>query len=276
MLPSMPPVARFSDQQLEAIAQVLGEALTGSQITRVLRRAEIYKDVTPDATKWKRLLTAFTLQQRSDGHGTQIARAIEVAMDPIGYANAPQRFAAVRDGLNRVLAFCGMELGDDGRLRPVAAAATLTEAQRRARSLYQALAARGAHREVLRYCTAELLEDNYFHAVLEAIKGLFDRLRRRTGLTADGHALIDQALALPKDGGAARVAFNSLRGESERSEQTGLAFLFKGIASAFRNPTAHEARITWPLGEQDALDLLGLVSMLHRRLDTAVDVPRKL
>jgi uncharacterized protein (TIGR02391 family) len=121
-----------------------------------------------------------------------------------------------------------------------------------------------------------LLEDNYFHAVLEAIKGLFDRLRRRTGLTVDGHALIDQALALPKDGGTARVAFNSLRGESERSEQIGLAFLFKGAASAFRNPIAHEARITWPLGEQDALDLLGLVSMLHRRLDTAVDVPRKL
>jgi hypothetical protein len=54
MLPCMPPVARFSDQQLEAIAQVLGEALTGSQITRVLRRAEIHKDVTPDDTKWLR------------------------------------------------------------------------------------------------------------------------------------------------------------------------------------------------------------------------------
>jgi hypothetical protein len=220
MLPYMPPVPRFSDQQLEAIAQVLGEALTGSQITRVLRRAEMYKDVTPDATKWRRLLTAFTLQQRSDGHGTQIARAIEVAMDPIGYANAPQRFAPVRDGLNRVLAFCGMELGDDGRLRPVAAAATLTEAQRRARSLYQALAARGAHREVLRYCTAELLEDNYFHAVLEAIKGLFDRLRRRTGLTVDGHALIDQALA-PQGwrGGEGRVQQSARRERTQRADR---------------------------------------------------------
>jgi hypothetical protein len=39
------------------------------------------------------------------------------------------------------------------------------------------------------------------------------------------------------------------------------------------NPTAHSPRISWPMTEQDALDLLTLLSMLHRRLDQAVDVP---
>jgi uncharacterized protein (TIGR02391 family) len=46
--------------------------------------------------------------------------------------------------------------------------------------------------------------------------------------------------------------------------------LMKGLAGAFRNPTAHEAKITWPISEQEALDILAFVSMLHRRLDTAV------
>jgi len=29
-------------------------------------------------------------------------------------------------------------------------------------------------------------------------------------------------------------------------------------------------KISWPMGEQDALDLLSIVSFLHRRLDDAV------
>ena len=31
--------------------------------------------------------------------------------------------------------------------------------------------------------------------------------------------------------------------------------------------TAHEARIDWPIGKEDAEDLLSLVSLIHRRLD---------
>jgi hypothetical protein len=166
----MPAVPAFSQQQLEAIAKLLGDLLTGSEITRVLQQAEVYKDVTPDDTKWKRLLTAFALQQRSDSNGNRVARVIEIAVSPVRYADQPQRFAAAQQQLNRVLAFCGMELGDDGRLRPATPVHTLTEAQRRARNLYQRLADRGVHGQVLSYCTAELLQDNYFHAVLEATR----------------------------------------------------------------------------------------------------------
>jgi uncharacterized protein (TIGR02391 family) len=186
-----------------------------------------------------------------------------------------ERLTAVdeREQMNTILAFSGMQLAEDGHLRKTDPIKTLTEAQRRAKSLYQRLAQRGAHSLVLKYCTAELLADNYFHAVLEASKGLFARLRDRTGLDTDGAELIDQALGIPKGSGTPRVAFNSLRTESERSEQRGLANLFKGVAGTFRNPTAHAPRISWSMSEQDALDLLSLVSMLHRRLDQAIDVP---
>ena len=125
----------------------------------------------------------------------------------------------------------------------------------------------------LRFCRAELLQDNYFHAVLEATKSVADKIRAKTGLTGDGADLVDQALALGKSG-MPFLAFNSLRTESEQSEQKGLLNLMKGIFGTFRSPTAHAPRLSWSMTEQDALDLLTMASFLHRRLDSAVRTPR--
>ena len=65
------------------------------------------------------------------------------------------------------------------------------------------------------------------------------------------------------------LALNSLKTDTERSEQRGLTNLFIGMFGTFRNTTAHGPRVSWPVSEQDALDLLTLVSFLHRRLDDA-------
>lgn len=37
----------------------------------------------------------------------------------------------------------------------------------------------------------------------------------------------------------------------------------------FRNPEAHQPKIYWNIEEQDALEILGLISYCHRRLDNA-------
>lgn len=37
----------------------------------------------------------------------------------------------------------------------------------------------------------------------------------------------------------------------------------------FRNPEAHQPKIFWDIDEQDALEILGLISYCHRRLDKA-------
>ena len=70
------------------------------------------------------------------------------------------------------------------------------------------------------------------------------------------------------------LAFNSLRTDSEQSEQKGLLNLLKGMFGTFRNPTAHAPKISWNMTEQDALDLLTMASFLHRRLDGAARTPR--
>ena len=65
------------------------------------------------------------------------------------------------------------------------------------------------------------------------------------------------------------LALNSLQTESEQSEQKGFMNLLKGLFGTFRNTTAHAPKIMWSIEEEDALDILSLVSLVHRRLDKA-------
>jgi uncharacterized protein (TIGR02391 family) len=49
--------------------------------------------------------------------------------------------------------------------------------------------------------------------------------------------------------------------------------LIKGMFGTFRNTTAHAPKVSWPIDLDDALDLLTLASMLHRRLDSSHVTP---
>ncbi len=88
-----------------------------------------------------------------------------------------------------------------------------------------------------RYCSEQLVAEDCFYAVLEASKGMAERVREMTGMDPDGHALVDAALL----GQDPRVALNCRRTDTERNEQKGVANLMKGCFSAFRNPTAPRA-----------------------------------
>jgi uncharacterized protein (TIGR02391 family) len=124
---------------------------------------------------------------------------------------------------------------------------------------------RNIHPEVLKYCRAELLEENYFHAVLEAVKGVAERLRAMSGLGSDGAELVNQALSAKTP----IILLNSLRTETEQSEQRGIANLLVGVFGAVRNPTSHAPKVVWPMPEQDAIDVLGILSFVHRKLDNS-------
>jgi uncharacterized protein (TIGR02391 family) len=197
-----------------------------------------------------------------------------MAMDPIRYTGEPNKFAHRRDELNQILAFCGYSLAENGKLSCVTAAQTLDEAEQRAGRLRVELRRRGVHSDVLKFCRAELIANNYFHAVFEATKSVADKIRSMSGLTGDGMELVDQAFGLGK-AEMPLLAFNSLRTETEQKEQAGLSNLMKGMFGAFRNVTAHAPKISWTITEQDALDLLTIASFLHRRMDDAVRTPRQ-
>jgi uncharacterized protein (TIGR02391 family) len=190
-------------------------------------------------------------------------------MSPVRYVDKQAMFEERRARLNKVLAFAGFVLGSDGQLRQTTPVRTLIEAEERAGKLRRVLEARGVNPDVLRFCRAELLQDNYSHAAFEATKSVAEKIRQKSGLTSDGARAVDEAFGLGLTG-VPLLAFNTLQTETERSEHAGLMNLLKGLFGTFRNTTAHAPRITWAIDEQDALDMLSLASLLHRRLDRAV------
>jgi len=271
----MPTVPEFDSATLEGISTILADTatgLTGSEIGKLLALLNI-SDPSPEVTKRVRLFHALSNRQSTDRCGNLVAAFIQEAMNPVRHTAHPDWFDGKRQELNRVLAFAGYELGEDGKLRACRPVRTLPEAEERAGRLVAELSKRGVHADVLRFCRAELVQGNCFHAVLEAAKSVAQKVRDKTGLTGDGSELVDEAFGLGKSG-MPFLAFNSLRTESEQTEHRGLMNLMKGVFGTFRNPTAHAPKISWDISEQDALDLLTMLSFLHRRLDTAVRTPR--
>lgn len=262
MPPREPP---FSQGQLERLAQALGHTksgLNGTEITHNLKKARI-PDVDPNSTKWKRLYNAFAQQQSRTGTGICVVNFIHHALEPARYVGNAEVFEQRREEVNNVLAFRGLQFTAEGKFARVARAQNLTEAERRANRLREKLKARDVHPDVLRFCKAELLEDNYFHAVLEAMKSIDAKIKSLTAVDEDGAALYDAALG----GSAPLLRINSLANKSQRSEQSGFLNLLKGLYGTFRNPVAHEARIGWQMPEEDALDFFVIAGYVHRRLE---------
>ena len=262
--PLIPP------NELQALCDVLGDTeagLKGSEISRLLTTCHI-SDTAATETKRHRLFKALKARQDRDRCSNTVLHFVEQAMAPVRYHGETDIFDSRRHEVNEVLAFAGWQLGEDAKLRTAEKASTLTEAQERAGQLRRELQRRGVHPDVLQFCRAELLQKNYFHAVLEATKSVAEKIRRKTCLDKDGSALVDSAFGLAS--GQPLLAFNTLQTETERSEHTGLMNLLKGAVGTFRHPTAHAPKNAWAVTERDALEVLTLLSMLHRRLDEAV------
>lgn len=266
----MDRVNPFDSQHLEAACRVLADTergLKGSQIERLLQEIKVC-DTSPLLTKWKRLFNALAEAQNKHKVGNHLIMFINRAMNPVSYARDKIAFEWRRDELNVVLAFSGFYIREDGKVCRSDKETTLSGARTRAGRLRSALTERCVHEEVLKYCRAELVEENYFHAVLEATKGVGERIRQLSCLGSDGADLVNTAFSVKSP----ILALNTLQTETEKSEQKGFSSLLVGLFGAIRNPLAHAPKITWPMSEQDALDVLTLISFVHRKLDYAVKV----
>src|SRR5258708_6426409 len=194
----MAAIPKLGETHLQAICDILADTatgLTGSELGRLLSRCNI-ADPSPAATKRHRLFQALQEKQVRDGCSNNVLAFVQTALDPVRFVGNHAGFAAFRDRLNEALAFSGFHLQEDGKLRFVTEARTLTEAQERAGRLRAELTRRKVHHDVLQFCRAELLQENYFHAVFEATKSVAQKIRDKTGLTGDGADLADAAFAL--------------------------------------------------------------------------------
>lgn len=260
----------FPAEIIEGVATVLGDtasALTGTQIGQRLAEARV-RDIDPGNTKRKRLYNALADRQNHDQAGNCVIAFIVAAMRPVRFTNDPAQFTYLQDGLNEVLIHSGLQVNDKGQVARVTGgkASTLTEAQERAGRIRGELRRRSTHPDVVRYCTNELLAKNNFHAVLEAAKSIPARLRTLSGLTTDGAGLV-QATLTPASGPV--VAINAGITDTDHSEQAGFANLVTGLLGLYRNPTAHDPRLDRTVTDDELLEALTTISMVHRRLDAA-------
>jgi len=263
----MEKIKQFDAQKLEVACRVIADTergLTGTEIGYLLQDCKL-TDVSQSMTKWKRLFNALVEVQNKYHVGNHLIMFINRSMDPVKYARDRYKFEWRRTELNIVLSFSGFGIREDGKVVHTSKATTLKGARARAGALRSKLEDRKVHSEIFNYCEAELLEENYFHAVLEAVKRIADRVRMLSGLTADGAELVNKAFSVR----APILAINNLSTETELSEQKGFCNILVGIFGAIRNPTAHAPKISWPITEQDALDIFSMISFVHRKLDGA-------
>ena len=234
---------------LEGISRIIGDTsrgFTGSEIGYILQMAKL-KDVDPSNTKWKRIYNSFVEFQNKSQTCNNILNFIKLSMDPARYVGNKELFYELRDELNQQMSFAGWQISDEGKLQKIKAASNLTQAEERANRLKTKLQNRNGHPEIFRFCKAELLTNNYFHAVFEAAKSIAEIIRQKSVLTEDGAELVDKVFSVKNP----KIKINNLSNQTEISEQKGFANLLKGTFGMFRNTTAHAPKITWEIDELD-------------------------
>ncbi|GAB2977415.1 TIGR02391 family protein [Mucilaginibacter puniceus] len=250
---------------LEGISMKVGDIMTGSEINKYLNDCLI-SNPTPDNTKWKRLYNAFSYIQHKTNRSNDILRFIQVALHPARFlGDRKDQFNSFRVEVNQLLSFIELEYGDDAVFRPVQKSKTINDAENRASTLINKLKDRNVHDDIFKFCKAELLVDNYFHAVFEATKSVADKLRALSDVNKDGGELIDECFAVKNP----IIIINNFTSETEISEHKGFANLLKGFFGMFRNTVAHSPKISWEITEADALDIMTIGSLCLRKLDKA-------
>ena len=255
----------LSGEILEGLSKVLGDTsngLSNNEITKYLKEVDL-PNVFPEGTKWKRIYNAFVTYQNNKNISNNILRFINKSLHPARFVGRNQQYEDTRIELNKRLCFAGLELSESGKFREIESIFTITDAEYRASRFRKKLEQRETHYRIYEFCNAELLNENYFHSVFEAVKSVFEVIRMKSGLSVDGNLLIEQAFSINNP----LIQINSLSNETEISEHRGSVNLLKGVTGMFRNTTAHAPKITWQMSEIDALDILTTLSLIHRKLD---------
>jgi uncharacterized protein (TIGR02391 family) len=258
-------VAPLQPEALEALAQVIGDFFTGSEITRLFSRAG-YSSISHDGTtKWRFVADQFQQLQRRDISANGVLAVIKTAGSPQGWINRRGQFETFLGAVNQVFGFYGLRLLDDGKLIRTGTQATTVARTKSADEVE--FDARAFHAAIRKHGRTHFCRGAYFHAVFECCKALDTALRDAIGSGKSGQPLMSEALSL-----SGPVKLNAQRTQSERDEQQGIMYLCMGLMNAVRNPQAHEPELHWPMSREDALDVLALVSFLFRKLEAAVVV----
>jgi uncharacterized protein (TIGR02391 family) len=258
-------VTPLKSEALERVAQTIGDFFSGTEISRLFQRSG-YTDIVHDGgTKWKFVLAALETLQRRDGAANGVLTVVKRAAEPQGWLSRRDEFRAFLERINGVLGFYALRLEEDGRLVSTGRATTTVASSRTEDE--KRFDGREFHAAVRRHSRQHFCRGAYFHAVFESCKAFDATVRQATRSGKSGQPLMSEALS---PNGV--IKLNAQRSQSELDEQQGVMYLGMGVMNAVRNPQAHEPELQWPMKREDALDVLGLLSFLFRKLESAVVV----
>lgn len=250
----------------EVLAQPNPPGLSKSEITRLLQMVRI-DHLEDGSNKCDSLFITLHNKQAHQKAGNSLVAFVTAAMELSRYARDHVRFLALQDQLNEVLVLHGLRITDNGKMATAGKATTLDEAGRLAGQLMTELRRRDAHAQVLLHCDEEIIKRSLFHAMTEAAQSVPARVRTISSLNGDGQDLYDVVFGTNRS--APRIYINDYQTESQISEHKGFKQILIGIHGHIRNPRAHAPRLGSQEDRTDFLDLVSLISYVHRRLDQA-------
>lgn len=276
----------FTEQNLHNISAIIADTnrgLTKSELERHLRESRItlvsdesynngiYYKVGLNKRDW--LYNCLANEINTTHSFNKVVKFIEIVMNPINYTKLEKRekYQFILEELNKILLLLGYEIDSFGKLTEIVKANNLDEVDRRVNSLKKKLYDRNIHSEVTKYCINDYLREDYFDTVFEATKGLAERVREISGLNSDGNELFQNAFATKNP----YIILNMLATDSEKNEYNGLKELLIALFHLVRNPMAHTPKINWKQNENEALDILTIISFAHKYLDKCYKNPNK-
>lgn len=256
-------IAKFDDLALKNFACVLASILTHGKITEMLALCNIPQ--AEGTNKQDRIYYAFKRIQDSNGCGNNVIDFIQKTITPKRY-NDNQEYENDKAAINEKLLYEGYEINEKGQIQQCKKAQTISEAKERSQKIKTKIRGMRIHSEIIKYCDEEWLNEDYFHAIEEVAKSVFDRLRNMTGIQKDGGALATACFSLGQKE-LPLLALNRLETESEISEQKGFMNFCIGFYGLYRNPKAHNARVNEDVKLEQFAEVLVVASIIHERLD---------
>ena len=257
----------FSLSGLEAFAQIIAGRYSGSGITNFFRKAGFPEIQHDGSTKWRFVRDSLEGLQRQSNGPFNVARVIQQLCDPQEFFSTPDQHAEVCREANKILSFNGLTVGNDGKLRKLEGKATsFTKPIPENAKIFDD---RHFHGRINQHARKLFVEGNYFHAVFECCKVYDKEVQAKSQMSGYGSRLMETALAV-----TGTIKLNSQSTRTQINEQEGVMHLSVGLMRAIRNPQAHEPALDWPIGREDALDLLSFVSYLFRKLENATYWPQ--
>lgn len=253
----------FKLSALEALAKIIGDNYTGSEISELFRKAG-FPEITHDGgTKWRFVYSSFEEMQKRTYGTFNIAKLIQQLCDPQEYFSAPEKHEEVCKQVNQILKFYGLIVGEDGKLRKSNEKATsLSKTIPENEKIFDD---RHFHTKINQHARKLFIEGNYFHAVFECCKVYDKDVQEKSQSDEYGSHLMEKVLAL-----SGNVKLNAQQTRTEKNEQEGVMHLSVGLMRAIRNPQAHEPALDWPINRDESLDLLSFLNFLFQKLDKAI------